>query len=138
MSVEEVKIIYNYFNNKIGRAKVGMYVSEMRRQISVMLSKDGANPAHIAKIINSDRATVYHYVKYCSPPTKKVEEAVKEGMMKWINEGLIPKRFTSNNISKLALVDNINVRPSVKRAAKKPVRYDNILSEIKKELDIKI
>jgi predicted transcriptional regulator len=138
MSVEEVKSIYNYFQTKIGRAKVGQFVSEMRRQISIKLSKDGASPTHIAKIINSDRATVYHYLKYCSPPSKYVETSVEEGMMQWISEGLIPKRITLKNESTFVLVDDVNTRARAQRATKKTKHYDNLLEELEKELDIKI
>jgi hypothetical protein len=138
MSVEEVKRIYNYFQTKIGRAKVGQFVSEMRRQISIKLAKDGASPTHIAKIINSDRATVYHYLKYCSAPDKYVESSVSEGMMKWMDEGLIPKRIKLKDGSRFVLVDNVNTRARAGGSSKKTAHYDSLLEELEKELDIKI
>ena len=133
MSMEELKIVYNYFNNIIGRKRVGAYVTEMRRQLAISLDKDGATTSQITDILCIDRTSTYHYLGKCKMPTDKVFNEVKDNMMDWISNGLIPKNCQSNNKSYLTFVESADEKPRrvpIQRR-KKTNQYDEYLKQIK-------
>lgn len=129
MSVDEVKKIHNYFNNVIGKRRVGMFVSEMRRQIGLEMIEDGADYRHIAQILCVDRTSTHHF-KDAKMPKKDVEDTVRLNMHEWIEKGLIPKTIHNNyNLSMYVLVDNIDLAPIKKNSAIKN-KYDGFIEEI--------
>jgi hypothetical protein len=129
MSVEELKIAYNYFKNKIGRRRVSAYVAEMRRVIAMQMIQDGAHPNHVAEILQVDRASAYHYAE-AKPARKDVEESVQKYMYEWMEKGMIPKSIQLAGIGpSYVLVSDADQLPRKKNSAIVN-KYDIILKEI--------
>jgi hypothetical protein len=130
MSVDEIKLIHNYFHNIVGTKRVGMYVSEMRRKCALLLYDDGATARHIGRIINVERTTALHYIHKSKAPDREVEKVVDDNMMDWIAKGLIPKTVFYRGGSSYSLVTEPGYVPEGKML--QPNKYDSVVNELYK------
>lgn len=88
MNQEELIKARKYFEKAKG-LRIGLWMSELRRQFAIRMHKDGAESKHISAITFLRHDQIWHYLNRCKP-NPPVEKMVVEKMDEWINDGLYP------------------------------------------------
>lgn len=109
MEVEELAKAKRYFEKAKGK-RIGLWMSELRRQYAIRMNKEGAKSRHIGAVTFLKHDQIWHYLNRCNPDLN-VEKIVIEKMDEWIDKGLYPistKRSIGNNMYKTSYILNEN------------------------------
>jgi len=114
LTEKQIVKIHEYFK-PLYRVRFGDWISEMRRQVAVQLQSQGVSIPNISKVIQTERSTVYNYLK-CTPRKDCMKE-VNKFLFEWIDSGMYPKSKYVHDSKKgiyyldyeLRTIDNINV-----------------------------
>jgi hypothetical protein len=77
-----------YFE-KAKRQRIGMYMSEIRRQFVIKMNSEGAESKHIKAVTFLRHDQTWHYLNRCKP-NPVIEKLIIENMDEWIDKGLYP------------------------------------------------
>lgn len=123
MEAKDLIAARSYFEKAKGK-RIGMYMSEMRRQYALRMHKDGAKSKHIQAITFLRHDQVWHYLNRYSPD-KTVESEVVEHIDEWIEKGLYPISFrvVKDNTTTTDYV--LDEDPSYKACTSKNIRVSN-------------
>lgn len=101
MEREELIKARAYFEKAKG-IRMGLWMSELRRQYAIRMSKQGAESKHIKAVTFLRHDQIWHYLNRCKP-NPSIEKVVIEEMDKWIDNGLYP-------VSKRVMNGKVHIR----------------------------
>lgn len=88
METEELLKAKKYFEKAKGK-RLGLWMSELRRQYVIRMNNKGAKSRHIRAITFLRHDQIWHYLNRCKPDID-VEKIVIENMDEWMDKGLYP------------------------------------------------
>ena len=133
METEELMMAKRYFEKAKGK-RIGTWMSEMRKQYAIRMSKAGAESKHIKEIVFLRHDQTWHYLNRCKPNTE-IEKIVLENMDEWIEKGLYPISIRvrgANGYDKIEYI--LNEDPCYKSKTSKnikiavPNKWDEIIN----------
>jgi len=93
-----------YFEKAKGN-RMGLYMSELRRQFVVMMDKEGAKSRHIGKVTFLRHDQIWYYLNRYKE-NKEISKLISENMDKWIEDMVYPISVHTNNSTKYVLDEN--------------------------------
>lgn len=129
MEPEELIKAKKYFEKAKG-IRMGLWMSEVRKQYALRMHREGAKSRHIKSVTFLRHDQTWHYINRCKP-NPQVENVVLENMDEWIEKGLYPisVRIVKGNVH-LETGYELSEDPSYKSKVSK-----NIKDEVKTKWD---
>lgn len=135
MNQEQLIKAKKYFEKAKG-LRIGLWMSEIRKQFAIRMHKEGAESRHITAITFLRHDQIWHYLNRCKP-NPNVEKVVLENMDEWIDSGMYPISHRSHiNGVYVETSYELSDDPSYKMKSSKNIRnqqkkdWDKIIDDL--------
>lgn len=135
MEPEKLIKAKKYFEKAKG-IRIGLWMSEVRKQFAIRMHEAGAESKHIKAITFLRHDQIWHYLNR-SKPNPGVEDIVKDNMDEWIENELYPTsvRMVSGNVhleTTYELSNNPNHKPKYNKNVKEKIRrqWDKLVDDL--------
>lgn len=117
-----------YFEKAKGN-RIGLYMSELRRQFVLRMHNKGAQSRHIGKVTFLRHDQIWHYINRYKED-KVVSKIISENMDKWIDDMLYPVSVHVNDNTEYVLSEDPLYKAKKSKNIKQRNNWDEILDSI--------